>query len=138
MIYRARFSMDFLCRGRILGPKNTLNPVCRHLSSRVIIPCVILPFARSILSTLCRSKIPCPWRGIFAPGPCCRRMEKRKTCRFRGSPPQADLKPKYEGGDEILVENPQMSVWRQPHPAPPLDRLHGLCKRLTVPSIHND
>ncbi len=47
--------MDSSCLGRILDPKNTLNPVCRHLFSSVIISCVILPFARSIFSTLCRN-----------------------------------------------------------------------------------
>ncbi len=30
VIYRARFSMDVLFRGKMRGPANTLNPECRH------------------------------------------------------------------------------------------------------------
>jgi hypothetical protein len=44
-----------LCQGKMRGPQKTLNPVCRHLSSRETISCVILPFARSIFNTLCRN-----------------------------------------------------------------------------------
>ena len=54
-MYRARFSMDSSCRGRMRGSKNTLNPECRHLSRSEIMSLVILPFARSILSTLWRN-----------------------------------------------------------------------------------
>jgi hypothetical protein len=58
-----------------------------------------------------------PCVGISAPKLWGQRPEKRKTCRFRGS---SRLKPIYAGEDEIPVENPRTSVWRQPHLAPPL------------------
>jgi len=35
MIYRARVSIDFPVRGKDSRPENMLNPVSRHLSSRV-------------------------------------------------------------------------------------------------------
>ncbi len=47
--------MDRLCQGRILGPTDTLNPVCRQLCIGAMRSGVILPFASSILSTLCRN-----------------------------------------------------------------------------------
>ena len=73
--------------------------------------------------------------GIFAQEFWCQRPERPKTCRFRGSPPQADLKSKYAGGGKIL-KNLRTSVWRQPHSASPSGSAQRLCKRLSAPPIH--
>jgi len=40
----------FFISGKMRGSEKTLNPVCRHLSSKAIISRVIFPFARSILN----------------------------------------------------------------------------------------
>lgn len=71
--------------------------------------------------------------GTVAPRLWYRQQGIRKTCRFYRN---IHWKPGYASEDETKT-NCRMSVWRQPHREPPLGPARRLCKRLSVPSIHN-